>query len=272
MSNVFGRNKSLKFRTTAHREKRNRRKLIILFSIVFTIIFVASLVTFINERSKPIESDDEESEITYVADNLKEEVSILFVGASTNENTPLFASVITLNTKTKVFTIVCFDPNLGVDASKGDKLVAAVETKYNTEIDRYCIVTQEQFKPFITAMGKYNVNIKETINYSDSEYTLSLLPGQQTLNCDNFFKYIRYMATSGTDSAYKAQAGVIGDYISQKLNETNSAKGQDLYESLVNNSSSDIKPDDYLRYQTLLDEISAEPRNIETAGTKFLEK
>lgn len=274
MAKGVGGKKSLKFSTTQDKNTKKRRIIISLFSLLVIIIATVSLVVISREynifdKEEPT-SEGEETPTPTVT--LQDYVTVMFSGVSTSKDRVMFISFITLNTKDKTFAVDTISPSLtysgkslsDIYADKGEEELAIAAGKVaNYSVDRYVVVTEKRFKAFMNALGSFELDLKEKIDYSDSDFSLNLLSGKQTLTGDKLFKYIRYKGLGSGDSARIAQAEVIGEIVSQKLNESNTSKGEELFGRLVNNSISNITILDFSKYSQILEEISKSPRSVE---------
>lgn len=273
MARGFGGKKSLQFKTTEDVKIKRRRILIGLFALAVIVVATISIVVLSHEYNifDKEEPTSEGEETTVQTVELADYVTVMFSGVSTTKDKVFFISFVTLDTNNKKFTVDTISPRLtysgkslsDIYADKGDEDLALAAGKVaNYSVDRYVVVTEKRFKAFMNALGSFEVDLKEKIDYSGSDFTLNLLSGPQTLTGDKLFKYIRYSGVGSGESARSLQAEVIGEIVSQKLSEANTQKGEDLFGRLVNSSSSNITILDFSKYSSLLEEISKSPRDV----------
>ena len=283
MANGIGGKRKLKFRTTQNKKNARRRIFVIIF--IFIIIIVATISLVVLSREYNIFGDETENvngKIDSIVPNqMKSSVTILFAGVPTSDDDISFLTYITMKTKEKRFEVVAISPT---DTYKGvtfaeyyaprgqadsasqtnvKDLIESVSRKYNTDIDKYVIVTEKNFKDFIYAIGLPEYDFPEKIEYNADGFSLNLLSGNQKLTGDKLFKYIVYTGMGNSDYALNKQGEVIAELLRQKLNEENSERGEELFGRLANLSSTDIKIVDYAKYKEFLSEISANPKDIE---------
>ncbi len=262
MAKGVGGKRKLKFKTTKRENATKRRKLILGFVAIVLVLAIASAVTYIKERKDKTDEDTSDSELsTLVQTKMKENVSLLFAGTSTSENKPLFATVIKFNTKDSTITVTPLS-TAEINGEKTQELVSGFSEKAGMTFDRYIVVNEKNFKSFVGLLGTYETEIGQAIDYKGDDFSLSLLSGKQKLTGDKLFKYVRYLGADGSDYSLENQGKLIADFLSQKLNETNTSKGEDLFSSMVNLSESDITIVDFSKYKDWLAEISKKPRNV----------
>ena len=265
MAKIIGGNTGLKFNTREQKDKKSRRRLTIIFVAILVVLASASIVTFFKERV-PSQNDPEVTEeaLTAISDDLKEEINILFAAVTTNERREILTACVRMNTEDKTVSVTSLNPGDNVIIGKAVDFKKLVENKYGVQFDKYLIVDQKEFKKLYSLLGTYSFNLGTQIDYSGNDFTLSLLPGQQTLTHDKFLGYLRFIGMNGSDYEEKKQAEVIGDYLSQVINESNANRGADLYEKIMNTSECDVTPSEFLKYKDFLDEISKEPLEAST--------
>lgn len=258
-----GGKKKLKFKTTERENASKRRRFIVGFIAIVLVLAVASVATYVRERKNPDSEKPSDSGMnTLPQTKMKEEVSLLFVGTSTNDNTPLFAAFIKFDTKDSKFTVIpvtVFD----IRADKSQELANNISAEKDIPIDRYIVVNEKNFKNFVGVFGAFETEIKHTIDYKGEDFSLNLISGKQKLTGDKLFRYVRYLGLDGKDDALKKQGELIADFLSQNLNEANASKGEDLFSSLINSAESDITIVDFSKYKDWLAEVSKEPRDVE---------
>ncbi len=255
MAKGVGGKTKLKFKTTKRMNADKKRIWISVFVIIVLIIAAASLATYLKERPDSDSDGKPNDGITVQPANMKEYVNLLFAGTKTDSGEILILTHITINTKDKSFVITPL-PSSKIDSVKAADITKEVSEKFNLDIDRYVLVTEKKFKTFSGAMGLYEVNIKNKIDFSGDDFSLNLLPGPQKLSGDNFFKYLRYMGSGETDYDLEKQGNVIADYLQQKINITNAEKGDELFSDMINSAESDVTIVDFQKYHDFLSNVS----------------
>lgn len=269
----IGGKKQLQFRTTEKQNTSKRRKILAAFILVTIIISIISVVVLVNEYDLfSGRGDDGDGDLAPVqTTKMRDEVTVLFAGVPTDKTAISFVSYITMDTKKRAFVVHALSPEQTCDGKtlsaiyaelKEEGLTDAVSKISETKIDRYVVLTEKKFKPFMSNLGAFEIDLKQGISYQDGDMSLSLLAGQQTLPGDKLFKYIRYVGMGDSEYAMTNQAEVIGELISQKLNENNTEKGDELFGKLINNADSNITIIDFSKYRDLLYEISKEPKDV----------
>lgn len=258
-----GGKKKLKFKTTERENASKRRRFIVGFIAIVLVLAVASVATYVRERKNPDSEKPSNSGMnTLPQTKMKEEVSLLFVGTSTNDNTPLFAAFIKFDTKDSKFTVIPVTVS-GIRADKSQELANNISAEKDIPIDRYIVVNEKNFKNFAGVFGAFETDIKHTIDYKGEDFSLNLISGKQKLTGDKLFRYVRYLGLDGKDNSLKKQGELIADFLSQNLNEANASKGEDLFSSLINSAESDITIVDFSKYKDWLAEVAKEPRDVE---------
>ncbi len=273
MAKGIGGKRKLKFRTTANENSARRRLVITLFSVAVLIIAAVSVSVIGKEYNWFDGGEDSDNPISDDAvAKLDGTPTMMFAAVDTLGEEVDFIALITLDATNKKFTVSSVPPGeyYGTKTLSGifatgdaEELAAATQEMTGIKIDRYAVVTEKNFKPLISAMGLTEFEISKKINYTSDEFSLNLLAGKQTLPGDKLYKYIRFVGLGGSDYEMQAQAEIIGEVISQRLNETNTEKGEELFGTLINKCESNITIVDFTRYYGLLSEISTEPREIE---------
>lgn len=267
MAKGVGGKKKLKFKTTERVNASKRRKWIIIFVVVIIAVSVASVLTYFKEN--PVNKSEEENNSSLSSQtNMKKYVSILFAGTKTDVGDVLILLHITLNTADKKFTVTPL-PASEITSVKAADIVKDTSQKFNIDIDRYVLINEKQIKYFMGALGLYEVDLDSRVNYNGSEFSLNLASGSQTLTGDKFFRYLQYLGLGESDSALKKQGEAVADLIAQRVNASNCAKGEKLFEDLINSSESDITIVDFQKYKGFFDEVSEKARvvDVELVGS-----
>ncbi len=273
MAKGIGGKRKLKFRTTANENSARRRLIIAVFSVVVFVIAAVSIFVIGNEYDWFADDEDGENPISEDAiSKLDGTPTMMFAGVASSEDEVDFIALITLDAKSKKFIVSAVSPKEQYNGtslsavyaeSDSEELAAATQALTGITVDRYAVVTEKNFKGLMSSLGLPEFEIAKKINYDSDEFSLNLLAGKQTLPGDKLYKYIQFTGLGGSDYEMQAQAEIIGEILSQRLNETNAGKGEDLFASLINKCESNITIVDFTRYYGLLSEISAEPRDVE---------
>lgn len=273
MAKGIGGKKKLRFRTTANANSARRRLIVALFSVAVFLIAAVSVFVIGNEYGWFGDDGDDEKPISEDAiTKLEGTPTMMFAGVATTEDEVDFIALITLDVKNHKFIVSSVSPkeeyegntlsHIYADADS-EELAKATQSLTGINVDRYAVVTEKNFKGLMSALGLPEYEIKKKINYDSDDFSLDLLAGKQTIPGDKLYKYIQFAGLGGSDYEMEAQAEIIGEIVSQRLNETNTGKGEELFATLINKCDSDITIIDFTRYSSLFSEISAEPRTVE---------
>ncbi len=273
MAKGIGGKRKLKFRTTANENSARRRLILVVFSVVVLIIAAVSIAVIGNEYNWFDNDTGEENPISEDAvSKLDGTPTLMFAGVASSKDEVDFVALITLDAQNRKFTVSAVSPKeqyngntLSDVFAEGDaeELAAATQTVTGITVDRYAVVTEKNFKGLISSLGLPEFEISKKIDYDSEEFSLNLLAGKQTLTGDKLYKYMQFVGLGGSDYEMQAQAEIIGEIISQRLNETNTQKGEDLFAALINKCDSNITIVDFTKYYGLLSEIAAAPREVE---------
>lgn len=243
--------------------KKKERRFLIVFAALLLIIATASTITFFKERDKG-EEDVEvgESEITLVGDKTrKSNVGIMFVPV-TGDQEVLYICAFNFDTTSKSYTIQCLNAPKNSDPSKPADLLALVNKTYGLKLDKYVIITREQFKEFTQVLGGYEITLKSRVDYSDNNFSINLAPGDRKLYGNQFFDYLRFIGLSGSDHERQTQGEILVDYVRQKLTKDMVANGDDVFSRLANTCTTDITIVDFTKYQPLIEDSVAKRLKI----------
>lgn len=243
--------------------KKKERRFITVFVILLVIIATASTITFFKERGKDEDTfDTPESEITIVGDKTrKDNVGIMFAAVSPDEEV-LYICSFNFDTTTKSYTIQCLNPPKGADPYKPSELLDSVNKTYGLSLDRYVLISREQFKEFTQVLGGYEITLKSRVDYSDNDFSISLGSGERKLYGNQFFDYLRFVGLSGSEHERQEQSKILLDYVRQKLNKDLVAQGDDVFSKLANTCTTDITIVDFTKYQPLIEESVAKKLKI----------
>ena len=168
MKNPFSKQPKLKFKT-AEAEKKSRTALWLGIFIAFVVLIViVSFSILLKEYNYDLSTmfqnpDDVKKTTSSVTENKSNEqsnITILFSGVSTDKSDIYYISLINVNTKDRTFEVKDYSPSDYVtyytkDAESG--LVKALEDSSKSTIDRYVIVSEDNYKKFMNCLGTVTV-------------------------------------------------------------------------------------------------------------------
>lgn len=123
-------------------------------------------------------------------------------------------------------------------------LIDAIEDAYGMKIDRYIGATETDFKSFINYFGGIEINVPEQVNYRDSEMSLVLIKGDQTLKGDTFFKYMLYLDSLGSEGKER-QSVAMYHLLKGIFNPDNLRKRNKIFKQITNDMLTDISIVDF---------------------------
>lgn len=272
MANYQRKKKKIKLFGGSKQERKANRRFFIIVVAVLLIVASASTITFFKERKhEEIESD--EGGITRMASTDTDKAGILFIAttsSSTNREI-LYLICLTLDPSDTSFNVTCVKPMAGLDATQPSEILEKVRVKSNIKLDRYVLITQDAYKKVAQIIGGYEVNLKNNIDYSDDNFSLSLRTGEQTLYGNLFFNYVRFLGLTGTEHELEEQGKVIADYIDQILTPSVVDNGEEIYSKLSNVCQTDITIVDFSKYQDFMRDAVSGKLKI-TVGTEEKKK
>lgn len=272
MANYKRKKKNIKLFGGSKQERKANKRFLIVVVAVLLVVASASAITYFKERSRE-EALVDEGDVTRLASSNAEEAGILFIGTtgSSTEREVVFLICLTLNPSDTSFNVTCLKPSAGLDPTKPSELLEKVRVKNNIKLDRYVLITQDGFKKFSQIIGGYEVNLKNTIDYSDKDFSLRLRTGEQTLYGNLFFNYVRFLGLNGTEHELEEQGEVIADYINQILTPSTVENGEEIFSKLSNVCQTDITIVDFSKYQSFMTDAVSKKLMI-TVGTEDKKK
>lgn len=272
-----GDKKPLKFRTTVKENKIRNRRIALIFLSVVLLVALASGIVIIKETGI-LKKDDN----VISGNNMKHTVNILFGGTGTDGEL-VFLSQMELNTHSGTVKLTgispksrydrqTFDEILGrkdADNTSREALVKAVSERYGKKFDRYLLLNEENIGRILLKMGYYNVHLEREVNFKTDAQSLHLLKGDHSLNGNEFYVYLKYMAGDKTIDETDDQMKVVADWLNQELTPANFEKSQTLYETLVNAVSTDITINDFAGYTSFLEKASDRETPVKALKTEF---
>lgn len=136
-------------------------------------------------------------------------------------------------------------------ASGATELIKAVESFAGVKINRYIGSTDSQFKTMINYFGGFEINVPEQTEYRSEEFNLMLIKGKQNIKGDTMFRYMRYLATNGTQGRVQ-QSEVLMQILSSVLSKKNTDRMSNIYSKLSNNLTTDITIVDFSQNEQAL--------------------
>ena len=272
MANYQRKKKTFKlFGGSAHERKANKRFFIIVVAVLL-IVASASAITYFKERGRT-EAEVDEGDVTRMASTDTDKAGILFIAttSSSTDREVLYLICLTLDPSDTSFNVTCVKPMAGLDASKPSEILEKVRVKSNIKLDRYVLITQDAYKQFAQIVGGYEIKLKNNIDYSDDDFSLSLRAGEQTLYGNLFFNYVRFLGLAGTEHELEEQGKVIADYIDQILTPSVVDNGEEVYSKLSNVCQTDITIVDFSKYQDFMRDAVSSKLKI-TVGTEDKKK
>ena len=257
----------LKFNTVQEAEKSKKKRILIVFLVVALSISLASI--FAIKKEKGIDAKKKSDKPTATR-NIKKDVNIL-VGGSSIDGKLIFLEQVNLNTEKDSITVKpvflqmqCSDGTAlknvfdGGDESdvSAERLLSEASYVQGVKFDRYVILQESNISLFVHQLGRYELNLKENISFSDKGNTINWVKGPRELSGEDFFTYMEYLGHAGTTTAQYRQAEELADFISQEFRPDTVSRGQELFETLANLADSNISVQDYARYSEYLDELS----------------
>ena len=140
-------------------------------------------------------------------------------------------------------------------ASGATELIKAVEGFAGVKIDRYIGSTDSESKTMINYFGGFEINVPEQTEYRSEEFNLMLIKGKQNIKGDTMFRYMRYLATKGTEGR-KQQSEVLMQIMNSVFSKKNTERMRNIYSKLSNNLSTDITIVDFSQNEQALSTLT----------------
>ena len=233
--------------------KKRERRFIGVFLILLIIVASASAATYFKEKAKNDAGKDGDGKLAVIDDgSRKDKVNILFIPVS-SDGEVLYLCVFGIDTQNKAYTVSCVATPEDADPDRPLDILEKAETKYGIKLDRYVLITRDDFKGFMQVLGGYTVNLKNRIDYTGKDFTLSLPAGKRTLYGDLFFNYVRFTGLGGSAHEREEQAKLIADYIRQRLTKETVENGDEIFSQLYNTCTTNINITDFNKYQSVFE-------------------
>lgn len=201
--------------------------------------------------TKPVTASAQGTLLMWCADSSKENLRFLWLCRfSVPENE---VTVYSLDPKAVVMSDGVSRTFEGCYSASGETgLVSAVEEFAGVEIDRYIASTDSTFKTMINYFGGVEIYVPEQTEFRSSEFNLMLIKGKQNVKGDTMFRYMRYLATLGSDGR-KKQSEVLIQILDNIVDAKNLEKTDRIYSKLSNTLNTDISIVDYSQNEQALE-------------------
>ncbi len=253
--------------------------------------------------NEEVKDDDENGEEDTPKSSLKEKYNILLMGTDaggrltdvlmvyhfdTKEKTIRMLSVprdtkITLNGSTQKIN-AAHNYGKGLKNENGgdrahEYAINAVSELTGIAIDRYICIDLKAFRQIIDALGGFDFEVAQTMNYDDSYQNLHihLQKGMQHLDGDKAEQLVRFRKyPNGDIGRVQVQQNVLKALISQKLNPEYADKVPEILDLLGSNMETDLAAADFVSIVASAIEAVENTGGIETHildGTaKYIDK
>lgn len=248
-------------------DSKRKRTFIILFLCFCLLLGTAS--TLLLWRSleydfNNIFGGDTEESTTPVNEELTEAPvyegsAVFFLAVTSDDKTAVrFINLISVDLFDKTIRVVPVDANKmlvngqmtlanAVVKQSREFLITEAEKVLFTEIDRYVILTESNYKTMFNYFGDVEVFLEEEIAYDTEDMFLELKRGKNTLTPEKAYKYMKYV--SSTYSGIKASeknADVIVAAFSAFYTLENDANSEAIFTKIINYCETDISIVDFI--------------------------
>ncbi|MBR2591050.1 MAG: hypothetical protein IKE65_09040 [Clostridia bacterium] len=140
-----------------------------------------------------------------------------------------------------------------------------LERMLNIDFDNYLCATQNGYKYFLTEMGKtVHFNVPEDLQFSTTNYTVSLHAGESDLSFDTYVKLMLYDGWSGgAEATYTMQGNLIQALYEQYFRPAYITRDADKFTYKMKYIKTDISSEDYINDLDALEYIAASDFAIE---------
>lgn len=180
--------------------------------------------------------------------------NIFMVGANMTENTTAFLSV-------PIYTVDSSDRTLEEEFKLGGiaQIEYVLERMMNMDFDAYTCATQNGYKFLLTELGTgVEFDVPEDLQFSTTNYTVSLKAGKQELSFDTFVKLMLYDEWNGGAAAtYTMQASLLKAAYEQYFKLKYVTRDVDKFTYRMTHIKSDISSEDYVNALDALEYIAA---------------
>lgn len=180
--------------------------------------------------------------------------NIFMVGVNMTENKAAVVSV-------PIYTKDSSERTLEEEFKLGgvSQIEYVLERMFGIDFDYRLCATQNGFKFFLTELGKgVKFNVPEDLQFSTTNYTVSLTKGNQELSFDNFVKLMRYEEWGSKPSdSFKMQGELIKALFEQYATLKNVTRDVDKFTYRMTHIKSNISSEDYVNDLDALEYIAA---------------
>ena len=180
--------------------------------------------------------------------------NLFMAGVNMTDNT---VSIVSLPIYMKDFS----DRTLEEEFSLGgiSQIEYVLERTFSIDFDGYLCATQNGYKFFLTELGSaVSFDVPENLQFSTTNYTVSLTKGKQDLSFDTFVKLLRYDGWSGEKAAsYKMQGELLKALFEQYAKPKYITRDVDKFTYRMTHIKSDISSEDYVNDLDALEYIAA---------------
>ena len=243
---------------------------IILVMIATTFFIIYKYGSFSNMFvGKTTETTTEEVSEAVEIEKVEGKKNLLFAVTSPGESEVynLFAVGVNMNEgKTSIIAI----PTGLVDAggktlTEEFKLGGISQVEYvlermlDMDFDARLSATQNGYKFFLTELGSgVEFDIPEDLQFSTTNYTVSLTAGKQELSFDTFVKLLRYDEwAGGSEVSYTRQGELLAALYEQYAKQKYVTRDVDKFTYRMTHINSDISPEDYVNDLPALEYITS---------------
>ncbi|MBQ3431493.1 MAG: hypothetical protein IJG23_01785 [Clostridia bacterium] len=193
--------------------------------------------------------------------------NVFMVGINMSENKTSFLSV-------PVYTLDSSERTLAEEFKLGgiSQIEYVLERMFDIDFDGYMSATQNGYKFFLTELGKsVSFDVPEDLQFSTTNYTVSLSAGKQELSFDTFVKLMMYDAwQGGKDATFTMQGNLLQAAYEQYMKPKYISRDVDSFTYKMTHINGDISSEDYVNDLDALEYIAATKfslRVLTPAGT-----
>ena len=187
--------------------------------------------------------------------------NIFMVSVNMTENKTAFLSV-------PVNTVDSSNKTLQEEFKLGgiSQIEYVLERMFEIDFSAYASATQNGYKFFLTELGKgVQFNVPQSLQFSTTNYTVSLAAGEQELSFDTFVKLMLFDAwDGGADATYTMQAKLLQACYEQYMKPKYITRDVDKFTYKMTYIKSDISSEDYVNDLDALEYIAATDFALDT--------
>lgn len=193
--------------------------------------------------------------------------NLFMVGINMSENKTSFLSV-------PVYTLDGSERTLAEEFKLGgiSQIEYVLERMFDIDFDGYLCATQNGYKFFLTELGKsVSFDVPEDLQFSTTNYTVSLSAGKQDLSFDTFVKLMMYDGwKGGKEATFTMQGNLLQAAYEQYMKPKYISRDADGFTYKMTHINGDISSEDYVNDLDALEYIAATKfklRVLTPAGT-----